>query len=97
MAKGKVVLDVNMILNLVKNDRTFETIKGIPRDAYAVSSTFDDVKKELTVIVESDGIVGDGKTIPLIDIELFGNADAVDENGELKTLKPASIINLEIK
>jgi len=91
MAQGIIKIDLFMLLNMFKNDRHFETIKGVPRDAVPVSATYDVNKKVLSVVVESVVIPKQTK-IPIIDIELYGNADAVDENGDLKTLKPSSLI-----
>ena len=85
MATGIVKLDINMILNMIKNDRKFEVTNGVPRDAYPVASEYCEKGKILIITVESKGIEKDGSRI---DVEVFGNADAVDETGALKEIKP---------
>jgi len=93
MAKAIVKLDMNFILNCIKNDRTFETVKGVPRDAHWTDAKLDPITHELVLTVESAAIPDNDGTA-LVDIELYGNADAVDENGELKAIKPATIISV---
>lgn len=90
MPLGVVTLDKNFLLNLIKNDRKFEVTKGVPRDA-SVISMFIDEDEALVMLVDSEGIPESKprEDLPDIDIELYGNADAVDENGELLPLKPA--------
>ncbi len=89
MPQGIVKLDVPMILNLIKNDRHFTITNGVPRDAYPVSTRYDEKEERVVIIVESEGIEKTEGELPIIDIEVFGNADAVDEFGELRALKPA--------
>ena len=92
MPQGLVKLDVPMILNMLKNDRHFTITKGVPRDTYAVDSWWDEKEKRFNIIVESEGIPKSEGELPVIDIEVFGNADAVDEKGILVALKPATVI-----
>ena len=93
MAKAFVKIDANMLLNMVKNDREFTITKGVPRDAYVVATEHDRAANIFNLYVEIPSLAAaEDKSIPLIEIELFGNADAVDENGELKAIKPASLL-----
>ncbi len=91
MARGIIKLDADMILNMVKNDRRFEVTSGVPRDACIVGSAYNGDVLYLTV--ESEAIPVGAKDTPTLDVALFGNADAVDENGELKELVPATILD----
>lgn len=91
MAKGIVRLDMNMLLNMLKNDRSFEIRKGLPRDAVLVSAEYNNITDDLEIVVSSDGI---GTEMGVVDIELYGNADAVDASGVPKSLIPAFILGL---
>lgn len=95
MAQAIVKLDMNFILNCIKNDRHLETVKGIPRDTYWVDAKLDPDSKDLLITVESPSIPKEQtEYLQGVDIELYGNADAVDEFGELKAIKPATTISV---
>ena len=93
MPQGKVKFDLNQLLNMVKNDRKFEVTSGVPRDASVFAAEYDVMNRTLTIYVKSDAIPEmDGFEIPEIKVELLGNADAVDEHGEPKELRPATLL-----